>query len=114
MVLTVKSFLGCVDLKIACIVLAAIRMLLSVILFITLITWFLKEETKTVDIIEFAILVYSTVAAAVFVANILVTYWFIKGAISVRRSSIEQNYEEKIKIKFLFPHRAIQSKWSTT
>lgn len=111
MVLTVKNFLGCVDLKIACIVLASVRMILSVIFFFVVMTWFLEAEASFRGIVEFALLVYMVAAAAVFVANILVTYWFIKGAISVRVSILLLN---KITNEISFPHRAIQSKWSTT
>lgn len=96
---TVKSFLGCVDLKVACIVFAAIRMVVSIIVLIVLAFVFLIMEDTAVKthnstlfnpnrrsfrFLQFLIAVYVLIAAVVIVINILATYWFIKGATSVK------------------------------
>ncbi len=119
MVLTVKSFLGCVDLNISCIVLASVRLILSIIVLIILIYRSANHEIEIVNdknnaensfqrtkfsFYEFVTDIYFTIAATVLAVNIVVTYWFIRGAIQVGHYSIKkQQPQNKNKEKFVFP-----------
>lgn len=97
---TVESFLGFVDLRIACVAIAAFRMYVSIIILSLLFVAFVVFEHAEAEIgkfvestdakekmaeIEFftAFLIIS--AAIVLAINVLATYWFIRGANSVRR-----------------------------
>ncbi|XP_037040542.1 uncharacterized protein LOC119077432 [Bradysia coprophila] len=93
---TVRTFLGCVDLRVACLVIAAIRLVISVVALVALLLVFLitedaaveasneaKEDDKTAyGFLEFMIAVYSAILAVVLITNLLVTYWFIQGVTS--------------------------------
>ncbi len=123
---TVKSFLGFVDLKIACIANAAFRLLASIIILLLLFALYvfvedemdnanemlavLPQEEKVVqnaeeDINEgkFTVALYSIITAIILAINIVASYWFITGAKSVRHYyfTIKLN-EGKIKINFIF------------
>lgn len=112
---TVQSFLGFVDLRIACIAIAMFRMFVSIIILILLFVVFAVVEHKVdkvsqfvvstdakeeISRIEFFVAVFVIVAAVVLAINLLATYWFIKGANSVRRWLYNKFTKEKIKFQF--------------
>ncbi len=94
---TVKSFLGCIDLKVACITIAAFRLVISIILLIVLFIFYfvfkeaLDDASKTESdkeaskIFTTIFAIYLIIAVPIIFINILFAYWFIRGATSVRR-----------------------------
>lgn len=93
-----RTFLGCIELRIACLVIAAIRLVLSIISLVILLFVFvlLEDEVvvesnmagddskKSFGLIEFFIAVFIAIAATILASNLVASYWFIQGVTSVR------------------------------
>lgn len=108
----VRSFCGCCDLKTACIVIAALKIIgcITAIL-VYLIGFFIVDEVlkdkekddedvhdaKKLKIVEIIVYICLIVAFVIAVVTILYSYWFIRGIVSVIGVDIV------IKIQFLFP-----------
>lgn len=116
---TVKSFCGCCDLKVACVVIASLRIIGSIIviliysfLFFLLGTDSIKSETEnraesgsapTDGVIEVLLYVWLIIQCVVGVVNILCSYWFIRGVTSVKYHHIESR--NVLTFFFYFPQK---------
>lgn len=116
---TVNSFCGCCDLKVACVVIASLRIIGSII--IILVYLFLlfiigadsiKSDTEnraesgsdpTDGVIEVLLYVWLIVQFVVAVVNILCAYWFIRGVTSVKAHHIESR--NVLTFFFIFPRK---------
>lgn len=123
---TVKSFCGCCDLKVPCIVLAALRFSLFVVFFIAIILYFLifgfifyngSDDIKTerLGIMVALVFIWPILVLPIILINIIFSYWFIRGAVSVRNITTfisKQNQEWHLKENNFC--RKIPIEWSTT
>ncbi|XP_037047464.1 uncharacterized protein LOC119082161 [Bradysia coprophila] len=95
---TVKTFCGCCDLKIPCIVIALFRMVVCIITFIILIVAFMvtgyavgiienkqlehEEDREAVKVIAALIFTWLIALIPIVLIDIVTSYWFIRGAIA--------------------------------
>lgn len=94
----VRTFLGFIDLRIACLVIAGIRLVISAIALLVLLFWFILKERLLFTIseyagrdgepsfgaLEFFIVLFFAILAAVLGANSVASYWYIQGVLKVR------------------------------
>lgn len=88
---TVKTFLGCCDLKCSCMVIAVFRMVISIILLIAIVVLLFVYglpkalyKNDKLQIIDFMHGVYIGFGCVIILANVLGSYCFILGTTSVR------------------------------
>lgn len=95
----VKSFCGCCDLKVSCVVIASIRLVLAIILFVIIICYLLMfgyifseiDKSNTQGKIDYAayhladeIYNWFILLIPVVLINIVFSYWFIQSVTTVR------------------------------
>lgn len=86
----VKSFCGCCDLKAACIIIAALHLIISIIVVLGLVILavsgrFIDFETFALNAGTILVIVIWILAIALFVTDIVFSYWFILGATAVNQ-----------------------------
>lgn len=96
---TVKSFCCCCDLKTACIVIAAFRIIASIIGILVLVLLFFvfgevinqyedgdPNTTADSDFLSLYVMFWIMFLIPIYIINMLFAYWFIQGATSVGRN----------------------------
>lgn len=106
----VKSFCGCFDLKAACVALAGFRLGLSVFGVIVIIAIFFGEIEKSLikpesdkealGILTVLMFIGLIIVFLITLINIIFSYWFIRGVISVRHDQIQYKTQSR---KLFFP-----------
>lgn len=88
---TVRTFCGCCDLRLACIIIAAIKMVVAIIIFFVLtylcltVEVALEESQQNTGALQVGILVLFLILLPIAFINALFCYWFIRGAYYVRK-----------------------------
>lgn len=101
---TVNSFCGCVDLRVGCIVIASFRLviyILVILLYLFLYDFNIRGDLETKEIaaepkksengvvdslgfIQVLVIVFIFAQVVLAIANVLFSYWYIRGITSVR------------------------------